>query len=143
VHPAPRVGVGTQQIAAAFHLIADNSACVCAVSDEQVSGERIRELLQASPPVELDPATEQLLAQQQQPPQVGVSAGKAFDSRQTSGPIHRDLFKPVCTCICVRLFLCFSRAEQQRHMSRGCANALPHLFADFTGTMPGSQAQHA
>lgn len=45
--------------------------CVCLCrSDEQISGGRIRELLATQPPVELDPVTEQLLAQQQQPSQV-------------------------------------------------------------------------
>jgi hypothetical protein len=38
--------------------------------DEQVSGARIRELINAQPPAELDPTTEQLLEEQEQQPQV-------------------------------------------------------------------------
>lgn len=38
--------------------------------DEQVSGVRVRELLESQPATELDPTTEQLLAEQQPQPQV-------------------------------------------------------------------------
>lgn len=39
--------------------------------DEQVSGARIRELVESQPAAEVDPTTEQLLAERQQQPQVG------------------------------------------------------------------------